>query len=138
MCSRGASCFNVVSKVDIWYVNISKCYYLCAGARNRVTLKGTQTPKPVAVPASVLKDKTPNCAPAQPSTPKIRLRLPLRWNVARKSACMPQSPNPVPALELDSSSPAQSPNVSISRHLPNRTDRRYPVRQRKASVKPNL
>lgn len=24
--------------VDIWYVNISKCYYLCAGARNRVTL----------------------------------------------------------------------------------------------------
>ena len=29
---------NVVSKVDIWYVDISKCCYQCAGARNRVTL----------------------------------------------------------------------------------------------------
>ena len=28
----------VVSKVDIWYVNNSKCCYQCAGARNRVTL----------------------------------------------------------------------------------------------------
>ena len=25
--SRGASCSNVVSKVDIWYINISKCCY---------------------------------------------------------------------------------------------------------------
>lgn len=36
MFSREASCSNVVSKV--WYVNISKCCYLCTGARNNVTL----------------------------------------------------------------------------------------------------
>ena len=94
-----------------------------------------QTPKPVAVQASVLKDKTPNCAPAQPSTPKIQTQTPVS---ARKSACRLQSPNPVPALELDSSSRAQSPNMSISRDLPNRTESRYPVRRRKAPVKLNL
>ena len=57
---------------------------------------------------------------------------------ARKSACKLQSPNPVPALELDSPSRAQIPNMPTSRELPNRTERRYPVRQRKASVKLNL
>ena len=33
-----------------------------------------QTPKPVAVQASVLEDKTPNCVSAQPSTPKIQTK----------------------------------------------------------------
>ena len=94
-----------------------------------------QTPKPVAVQASVLKDKTPNCVLAQPSTPKIQTQIPV---AARKSACKLQSPNPVPSLELDSPSRAQSPNMSTSRDLPNRTERRYPVRQRKAPVKLNL
>ena len=94
-----------------------------------------QTPKPVAVQASVLKDKTPNCATAQPLTPKIHTRTPVS---TRKSVCRLQSPNPVPALELDSSSRAQSPNMSISRDSTNKTESRYPVRQRKAPVKLNL
>ena len=94
-----------------------------------------QTPKPVTVQASVLKDKTPNCAPAEPSTPKIQTQTPV---AARKSACTLQLPNPVPALELHSLSGAQSPDMSISRDLPNRTERRYPVRQRKALAKLNL
>ena len=94
-----------------------------------------QTPKPVAVQASVLKDKTPNCVSAQPSTLKIQTQTPI---AARKSACKLQSPNPVPALKLDSPSRAQSPNMSTSRDLPNRTEHRYPVRHRKAPVKLNL
>ena len=94
-----------------------------------------QTPKPVAVQASVLKDKTPNCVSAQPSTPKIQTQTPV---AARKSTCKRHSPNPVPAVELDSPSRAQSPNKSTSRDLPNRTERRYPIRQRKAPVKLNL
>ena len=94
-----------------------------------------QTPKPVAVQVSVLKDKTLNCVSAQPSTPKIQTQTPI---AARKSACKLQSPNPVPALELNSPSRAQSPNMSTSRDLPNRAERRYPVRQRKAPVKLNL
>ena len=47
-----------------------------------------QKPKPVAVQASVLKDKTPNCVLAQPSTPKIQTQTPV---AARKSACKLQS-----------------------------------------------
>ena len=92
-----------------------------------------QTMKPVSVQASALKDKTPNCVSAQLSTPKIQTQSPV---AARKSACKLQSPNP--ALELDSPSRAQSPNMSTSRDLPNRTERRYPVRHRKAPVKLNL
>ena len=97
--------------------------------------KPIQTPKPVAVQPFVLKDKTPNCAPAQPSTPKIHTQTPV---AARKSACTLEPPNTVQTLELDSSSRAQSPNISISRDLLNRAERRYSVRQRKAPVKLNL
>ena len=43
-----------------------------------------QTAKPVAVQASVLKDKTPNCISAQPSTSNIQTQTPV---AARKSAC---------------------------------------------------
>ena len=42
-----------------------------------------QTPKPVAVQASVLEDKTPNCVSAQTSTPKNQTQTPV---TARKSA----------------------------------------------------
>ena len=76
------------------------------------------TPKPVTVQASVLKDKTLNCVSPQPSTPKVQTQTPV---VARKSAYKLQSPNPIPALELDSPSRAQSPNVSTPRDLPNQT-----------------
>lgn len=54
-----------------------------------------QTPKPVAVPASLLKDKTPNCAPAQQSTPKIRLRPPLQRE--SQLVCLNRA-TPVPAF----------------------------------------
>ena len=37
-----------------------------------------QTPKPVAVQALVLKDKTLNCVSAQLSTPKIQTQTPLQ------------------------------------------------------------
>ena len=93
-----------------------------------------QTPKPVAVQASVLKDKTLNCLSTAVNS-KDRDSDPV---AARKSACKLQSPNPVPALELDFPSRAQSPNMSTLKDLPNRTERRYPVRQRKAPVKLNL
>ena len=93
-----------------------------------------QTPRPVAVQASVLKDKTLNCVSAQLSIPKIQTQTPLQQGSQLVSFSRQTR---FQHLRVGFSISSTSPNMSTSRDLPNRTERRYPVRQRKAPVKLN-